>query len=96
MGDFDNVRAVYTNIKYDNIQHALDVVEEIVKRYADHPAVLGLQPVNEPWQYTPIDLLKKFYWDGYLIVKEHAPYWKYIMHDSFRADPNLWRGFMSG
>lgn len=96
MGDFDNIKAEYTSINYDNIQHALDVIEAVVTRYADHPAVLGLEPVNEPWQYTPIDHLKKFYWDGYLIVKEHAPYWKYIMHDSFRLDPNVWRGFMRG
>lgn len=46
--------------------------------------------VNEPWQYTPIEELKKYYWEGYLIVKKGAPYWKYIMHDSFRFDPDIW------
>lgn len=62
----------------------------IVDRYAGHPAVLGIEPVNEPWQFTPIDVLKRFYWEGYLIVKRKAPYWKYIMHDSFRFDPEVW------
>jgi len=96
MGTFDRVNANYTDINRENIQHALDVIEVIVDRYKDHPAVLGLEPVNEPWQYTPIDELKKFYWDGYLIVKKSAPYWKYIMHDSFRFDPSIWGGFMAG
>jgi glucan 1,3-beta-glucosidase len=96
IGTFDRVNANYTDINRDNIQHALDVIEVIVERYHDHPAVLGLEPVNEPWQYTPIDELKKFYWDGYLIVKKAAPYWKYIMHDSFRFDPKIWGGFMQG
>jgi glucan 1,3-beta-glucosidase len=96
MGEFDQETASYPDINRDNIQHALDVIQLIVERYSGHPAVLGLEPVNEPWQFTPIDELKKFYWDGYLIVKKGAPYWKYIMHDSFRLDPNIWGGFMDG
>lgn len=90
MGEFDPKTASYSSINYDNIQHALNVIQAIVDRYSGHPAVLGLEPVNEPWQYTPIDALKRFYWEGYLIVKRGAPYWKYIMHDSFRFDPNIW------
>ena len=41
---------------------------------------------------TPIEILKRFYWEGYLIVKKSAPYWKYVMHDSFRLDPKVWGG----
>lgn len=96
MGEFDQETASYTSMNRENIQHALDVVQEIVDRYSGHPAVLGLEPVNEPWQYTPIEELKKFYWEGYLIVKRGAPYWKYVMHDSFRFDTNIWGGFMDG
>ena len=96
MGTFDPVSATYKDINFDNIQHALDVIENIADRYKDHPAVLGLEPLNEPWQYTPIDHLKQFYWEGYLIVKKVAPYWKYIMHDSFRLDTKVWGGFMDG
>jgi glucan 1,3-beta-glucosidase len=96
IGDFDPKTATYSNIKHDNIQHALDVIEAIAERYAGHPAVLGIEPLNEPWQYTPIKLLKRFYWEGYLIVKKKAPFWKYIMHDAFRFDTNVWGGFMDG
>ena len=96
IGEFDQDTATYASINRENIQHALDVIQEIVDRYGGHPAVLGLEPVNEPWQYTPMDELKKFYWEGYLIVKRGAPYWKYVMHDSFRFDPNIWGGFMDG
>lgn len=96
VGTFDQETANYSSINHDNIQHALDVVRLIVDRYRSHPAVQGLEPVNEPWQYTPIDVLKSYYWEGYLIVKQSAPYWKYIMHDSFRFDTNIWGGFMDG
>uniref|UniRef100_A0A7S3QGF9 Glycoside hydrolase family 5 domain-containing protein n=1 Tax=Chaetoceros debilis TaxID=122233 RepID=A0A7S3QGF9_9STRA len=96
VGTFDRVTATYTDIDHDNIQHSLDVIEIMVEKYKDHPAVLGLQPVNEPWEWTPIDVLKKFYWDGYLIVKKQAPYWRYVMHDSFRFHTDVWGGFMDG
>lgn len=96
MGEFDPETASYPKINRANIKHALDVISLIVDRYSGHPAVLGIEPVNEPWQYTPIKELKSFYWEGYLIVKKAAPYWKYIMHDSFRFDPAVWGGFMSG
>jgi len=96
MGDFDQETASYTSINHDNIAHSLEVIRRIVDRYHGHPAVQGLEPVNEPWQYTPIEVLKRFYWEGYLIVKKSAPYWKYVMHDSFRLDVNVWGGFMKG
>ena len=96
LGEFDQETASYLHVNRANIQHALDVIQEIVDRYSGHPAVLGLEPVNEPWQYTPIKELKDFYWEGYLIVKRGAPYWKYVMHDSFRFDTNIWGGFMDG
>ena len=96
MGTFDVTTTTYPNIQRENIDHALNVIQEIVTLHGGHPAVLGLEPLNEPWQYTPIEELKQFYWDGYLIVKRGAPYWKYIMHDSFRFDPAIWGGFMDG
>ena len=83
MGHFDQESASYPVINYDNIQHALDVIQIIVDTYSGHPAVLGLEPVNEPWQFTPIFELKNYYWEGYLIVKKGAPYWKYVVRSSY-------------
>ena len=40
--------------------------------------------------------MKHFYWEGYKIVKAKADNWKYVIHDSFRLDPNIWGGFMAG
>eukprot|EP00580_Thalassiosira_gravida_P018958 CAMPEP_0201662612 /NCGR_PEP_ID=MMETSP0494-20130426/4662_1 /ASSEMBLY_ACC=CAM_ASM_000839 /TAXON_ID=420259 /ORGANISM="Thalassiosira gravida, Strain GMp14c1" /LENGTH=715 /DNA_ID=CAMNT_0048141031 /DNA_START=301 /DNA_END=2448 /DNA_ORIENTATION=+ len=96
MGEFDPHAINYTTINHDNIAHSLKVIEVIVDMYAGHPAVQGVEPVNEPWELTPLKLLKKFYWDAYLIVKKKAPYWKFIMHDSFRFTVDTWGGFMKG
>lgn len=58
IGTFDQDKGAYSTINYENIQHSLDVIEAIVNRYRLHPAVHGIEPVNEPWQYTPIEVLK--------------------------------------
>jgi glucan 1,3-beta-glucosidase len=94
IGTFDQKTANYSSINYGNIDHALKVIQRVVDRYSGHPAVLGITPLNEPWQYTPLHELKRFYWEGYLIVQRKAKYWKYIMHDSFRF--TAWKGFMDG
>lgn len=96
IGDFNRESMTYPQVNYDNVDHMLKAITNIVERYKDHPAVFGLEPINEPWEFTPIDVLKKFYFDAYLIVKGNAPKWKFIMHDSFRFDVNIWGGFMNG
>ncbi len=96
MGTFDPVKAVYTDINHANIEHTLNVIDVLVDRYKDKKAVMGLEPLNEPWKLTPILELKKFYWEGYLRVKRKAPHWVFFMHDSFRLDTDVWGGFMAG
>lgn len=43
---------------YIQIAHTLLVIQTMVDMYANETAVMGLQPVNEPWQFTPVDWLK--------------------------------------
>jgi glucan 1,3-beta-glucosidase len=74
-GSFDPLTLTYTSTNHSNINHALEVIQTIAETYKTSPAILGLEPINEPWQFTPIDLLKQFYWDGYHIVKAAAPTW---------------------
>ncbi|KAE9326343.1 hypothetical protein PF008_g16667 [Phytophthora fragariae] len=83
-GEFDPATNTYKSINYEHLNHSLATVAAIVDRYADHPAIIGLEPVNEPWELTPIDLLKDYYWKSYKRVKARAPHWKFVLHDSFR------------
>ena len=96
MGELNKETMTYPVIDVENIEHSLEVISNIVDRYKTNPAVLGLQPLNEPWEFTPEYELKKYYFDGYLIVKRGAPSWKYVMHDMFRFEIDLWGGFMAG
>ena len=64
MGAWDRKTGKY-DVDWANVNATLEVVAAIVDRYAAHPAVMGLEPVNEPWNWTPLDALKRFYWRGY-------------------------------
>jgi glucan 1,3-beta-glucosidase len=98
IGTFDSSTLGYTSINTENLNMTLRVIRAIAERYKDSPAVMGLEPVNEPWQYTPIDVLKRFYWEGYKVMKRTASGrgWRYVMHDAFRFTPDIWGGFMAG
>jgi len=91
-GDFDPATNTYKSINYDHLNHSLATVAAIVDRYASHPAIIGL----EPWELTPIDLLKDYYWKSYKRVKARAPHWKFVLHDSFRFGVKYWSHFMQG
>lgn len=95
-GKFELSSWSYSSINETNINSTLAVVQTIVSMFKDHPAIWGLEPLNEPWQAIPLEVLKKFYWDGYHIVREGAPKWMFVMHDSFRGYPSAWWDFMKG
>ncbi|KAJ1448915.1 glycoside hydrolase superfamily [Pelagophyceae sp. CCMP2097] len=96
MGEFDRHSGTIEHIDHENINGTLAVLEMIAHKYKKHPAVMGLEPVNEPWQFTPLKELKDFYFEGYKRVKAIAPRWRYVMHDSFRFNVESWGGFMAG
>mmetsp|Transcript_11980 Transcript_11980/g.17963 ORF Transcript_11980/g.17963 Transcript_11980/m.17963 type:complete len:782 (-) Transcript_11980:799-3144(-) len=97
MGNFDRHTGLYQGgVNWTQVEKSIHLIESITHRYANNSAVLGIEPVNEPWQFTPIHALKKFYWESYLRVKTIAPHWRFIMHDSFRFDTKIWGGFMAG
>ncbi|KAG7395527.1 hypothetical protein PHYBOEH_003667 [Phytophthora boehmeriae] len=95
-GEFNLTTNLYNSINYEHLNHSLVTVEAIVTRYADNPAIIGLEPVNEPWELTPINILKDYYWKSYKRVKARAPHWKFVLHDSFRFGAQYWSQFMRG
>ncbi|XP_057972500.1 probable glucan 1,3-beta-glucosidase A isoform X3 [Malania oleifera] len=58
----------------DYISKTLDVIDFLASRYADHPALLGIELLNEPSAATvPLDILVSYYKQGYEIVRKHSP-----------------------
>jgi hypothetical protein len=43
-------------------------MELLLKQYGSHPAFYGLEPVNEPWWNSEMEVLKDFYRKVRLLV----------------------------
>ncbi|GAB2260302.1 hypothetical protein Droror1_Dr00011157 [Drosera rotundifolia] len=56
------------------ISKTLDVIDFLAARYATHPALLGIELLNEPSAAAvPLDVLVSYYQQGYKIVRKHSP-----------------------
>jgi len=93
-GTFDPQTMTYSSVSWDNVRATVQILQRIAISLRQYPAVIGLEALNEPWQFTPLDLLKTFYWESYWAVRATAPHWLFVIHDAFRFDS--WAGFMKG
>ncbi|HEY1787448.1 MAG TPA: glycoside hydrolase family 5 protein [Verrucomicrobiae bacterium] len=76
-----------------NIKETLRVIESFAQNYGSHPALYGIELLNEPKPVVPIEILQQYYQDGYARVRQHAgPGVAVVIHDSFR--PLVWKNFM--
>ena len=95
-GTYDIKSQEYTSINYSNINRSLLVVKTILETYASNPTVIGLEPANEPWQPIPLEVVQKYYWNSYRLVRQYAPTWITLFHDSFRFNIATWGNFAEG
>lgn len=75
-----------------NMEISTEILRKTALRYKDHPAVWGLEFVNEPGWDVDFDVLKQWYIDTYHVLRPIVPDWKLVMEESFR--PYSWQGFM--
>ncbi len=76
----------------ENIERSLVVIEELVKKYGNRKAVVGIELLNEPhWDIT-LSTLQTYYKKCYEIIRANCnKNIAVIMHDSFR--PWDWEKF---
>lgn len=79
-----------------NVSRTLDVLDDLAGRCAGFDNLWGVELLNEPRWDVPLDLLKRFYQDGYARVRKHIPPERaaVVIHDGFR--PDSWGDFMTG
>ena len=76
-----------------NIAKTVDVVESLARRYGKHPALWGIELLNEPRWDVPIETLKTYYQNAYKRIRPHLPASvAVVIHDGFR--PFEWKNFM--
>ncbi|WP_310599353.1 glycoside hydrolase family 5 protein [Desulfobulbus sp.] len=81
--------------KEEYIEHSLDVLERLAQRYGSHPALHGIQALNEPSWDIPTELLKRFTAEAYRRIRRHCPAERttVVFHDGFR-DFREYAGFL--
>ena len=77
----------------ENIRETLQVLESFGEKYGRHPALCGIELLNEPNIDIPMEILQRFYLDAYPRLRGHVdPNVAVVFHDSFR--PLAWKSFM--
>jgi glucan 1,3-beta-glucosidase len=76
-----------------NIRETLRVLESFAQKYGSHPALYGIELLNEPRDVVPLEILQQFYQDAYTRLRKHLnPNVAVVFHDAFRA--LAWKNFM--
>jgi glucan 1,3-beta-glucosidase len=72
------------------VRQTLDVLERLAERYGKHPALIGIEVLNEPHRSFSLRLLRNYYDQAYRIVRKHCgDTVAVVFHDSFRL--HRWR-----
>ncbi|MGY6276019.1 glycoside hydrolase family 5 protein [Methylomonas sp. MgM2] len=80
----------------DYIDYSLIILERLARRYGHHPALHGIEVLNEPRWDIETGLLKRYTLAGYRSIRKHcAENIAVIFHDGFRSFRE-YEGFMSG
>ena len=88
MGHFNGTE--YDLVNLDHIAWGIRNVEILMEWWGHHPALYAIEPVNEPWEYNNIDVLKDFYRDVREVVRAKNPDIKFVFHESFRRKASVW------
>ena len=96
---FDNSgqRDVINWTQGNTVAHTIKVLKKLRDDYGDHPAVAGIELLNEPFSYK-IDLekIKQFYEEGITMLRDGASAnFAIVFHDAFR-EIDEWNDFHSG
>jgi len=76
-----------------NISETLRILGSFVDKFGRHPALGGIELLNEPRDLVPLEILQIFYRDAYARLRPQLdPAVAIIVHDSFRA--LAWKQFL--
>jgi glucan 1,3-beta-glucosidase len=77
----------------NKIRETVRVLGAFAQKYGKHPALYGIEMLNEPSPKIPIAILKEFYHSAYSEIRRHTGNAvAVVFHDSFRA--MAWQDFM--
>ncbi|MCJ1366636.1 exo-1,3-beta-glucanase [Acarospora aff. strigata] len=81
----------------DTVSQTLNAIRGLAQRYASNTDVVtAIQLLNEPFGYSlNLDLIKKFYYDGWGTIRDSNRDTTVVIHDAFQDFLGYWNGFMN-
>jgi glucan 1,3-beta-glucosidase len=77
-----------------NIRETVRILESFAQKFGRHPALWGIELLNEPDRAIPLEILQPFYREASARMRPHlAPGAVIAFHDSFR--PRVWQDFLA-
>ena len=68
----------------------MDTIQGLLDRWGSHPALYAIEPVNEPWWSSDLDVLSDFYRDVRNLMRDQYPELIFVFHDAFHYDSDYW------
>ena len=80
-----------------HVDHTLELIEWISKRYSRRPNLLGIELLNEPASWTvPLAVLRNYYEAGYRVVRQYSQTAFVIVCSRVGGALSEWGDFMLG
>ena len=82
LGHWNITTKQYDEMYPDNVKRSIKICIDLLKKWGQHYALSAFQPVNEPWEFSDLPLLKSFYTAVRRMVQVLAkPGTKFVFHD---------------
>eukprot|EP00271_Cylindrocystis_brebissonii_P015801 TRINITY_DN38824_c0_g1_i1.p1 TRINITY_DN38824_c0_g1~~TRINITY_DN38824_c0_g1_i1.p1 ORF type:complete len:605 (+),score=96.75 TRINITY_DN38824_c0_g1_i1:185-1999(+) len=78
----------------ENVKKTLEVVRLLAERYATHPALLGIQLLNEPRAAVNASIIEQYYMDAYDIIREYSQTATVVLSGYIDSDPIAFKEIM--
>merc|ERR1712127_64945 len=90
LGEWNLSTYSYDSINQDNIDWSVQVIQDIMDEWGQHPALYAVEPVNEPWWASDFPALKGFYRRAREVVRKSNPDTLFVFHDAFTPRADTW------
>ena len=80
----------YENTSWENVDRAVSISTELIKKWGKHSAFAAFEPVNEPWWNSNLDVLKSYYRQVREILRQYSPDAKFVFHNAFDYSAESW------
>jgi len=77
-------------INTENIIWSIDTIKGLLREYGDYPALYAISPINEPWLWSDLTVLKTFFRDVRNDIRNHNPNLIFVFDTYAKQEGEFW------